>query len=125
MAVTRRSFIRALGGGSAGLISASLVGARGSEAWAGTGVQATAPGKAPLIRLDSNENPAGPGSKALEAMRAAFAESSLYPHRAGDDLPNAIAHCSACPPTTSWRPVVPAKCCGWWSRRLRPRHGRW
>jgi len=91
MAVTRRSFIRAFGAGSAGLVSASVVGARGSEAWAGTDGQAAAPGKASLIRLDSNENPAGPGSKALEAMRAAFAESSLYPHRAGDDLPNAIA----------------------------------
>ncbi|RPJ69418.1 MAG: hypothetical protein EHM24_18625, partial [Acidobacteria bacterium] len=91
MAVTRRSFIRALGAGSAGLVSASVVGARGNEAWAATGGQAAAPGKTSLIRLDSNENPAGPGSKALEAMRAAFAESSLYPHRAGDDLPNAIA----------------------------------
>jgi histidinol-phosphate aminotransferase len=91
MAVTRRSFIRVLGAGSAGLVSASVVGGRGSEAWAGTGGQAAAPGRTALIRLDSNENPAGPGSKALEAMRAAFAESSLYPHRAGDDLPNAVA----------------------------------
>jgi len=97
MAVTRRSFIRTLGAGSAGLASASVIGARGSEAWAATGDQAAAPGATSLIRLDSNENPAGPGRKAQEAMRAAFAQASLYPHRAGDDLPNAIARCLKVP----------------------------
>ena len=91
MSVSRRSFIRALGAGSAGVVSASLVGARGSEAWTATGGQAAAPGTPSLVRLDSNENPAGPGPKALEAMRAAFADASRYPHRAGDDLPGAIA----------------------------------
>jgi histidinol-phosphate aminotransferase len=32
-----------------------------------------------LIRLDSNENPLGPSSRAIEAMRRALAETHLYP----------------------------------------------
>ena len=86
MSVTRRSFIRTLGVGGAGLLSVSEVAARGSEALAGGDGPTGA-----LIRLDSNENPAGPGAKALEAMRAAFPESSRYPHRTGTSLPDAIA----------------------------------
>ncbi|HSK09239.1 MAG TPA: histidinol-phosphate transaminase [Vicinamibacterales bacterium] len=91
MSLSRRSFIRTLGAGGAGFVSASVVAARGSEAWGATGSQAAAPGTPSLIRLDSNENPAGPGTRALNAMRGAFAESSLYPHRAGTALPEAIA----------------------------------
>jgi histidinol-phosphate aminotransferase len=91
MRATRRSFIGSLGVGGASLLSTALVGSRGSEARAGSGPQALAPGKGPIVRLDSNENPLGPGTKVLEAMRAAFGESSRYPHRAGNSLADAIA----------------------------------
>jgi histidinol-phosphate aminotransferase len=92
MPVTRRGFVKTVGGGAVGLWSASVLAARGAEAWQATGGQAPAPAAAPLVRLDSNENPLGPGPRTLEAIRAAVArDSSLYPHRAGDALPDAIA----------------------------------
>jgi histidinol-phosphate aminotransferase len=34
---------------------------------------------ASLLRLDSNENPLGPGPAALDAIRAAFGEAGRYP----------------------------------------------
>ena len=47
MPLSRRSFIRTLGAGSAGLVSASVIGARGAEAWAATAGQAAEPGTRP------------------------------------------------------------------------------
>ncbi len=91
MAVSRRAFVRNIGVGGAVVLSRNLFGARGAEAWTGSGGQSPAPGTAKLIRLDSNENPDGPSPRTLEAVRRAFPESSLYPHRAGTDLPEAIA----------------------------------
>jgi histidinol-phosphate aminotransferase len=44
-----------------------------------------------LIRLDSNENPNGPGAKAFEAIRAMFGESNRYPDAQDDALVAAIA----------------------------------
>ncbi len=90
MAVSRRAFVRSVGVGSATVL-AGVFGARGTEAWTGSAGQSPAPGTTSLIRLDSNENPEGPGSRTLDAVRGAFPESSLYPHRAGTDLPAAIA----------------------------------
>jgi histidinol-phosphate aminotransferase len=90
MALSRRAFVRGMGVSSAGLIAGSILG-RGSEAWAGSAGQAPAPGKAALVRLDSNENPEGPGPRTLDAVRGAFGEACRYPHRAGTDLPDAIA----------------------------------
>src|SRR5512139_3586576 len=89
MALSRRSFIRALGAGGLGLASPSVVSARGSEAWRGSGRQsAVVPG---LVRLDSNENPAGPCVQAIEAMRGGFPDSSRYPDREADALADALA----------------------------------
>jgi histidinol-phosphate aminotransferase len=90
MALSRRAFVRGVGAGSAGLLAGSILG-RGSEAWQGSSGQSPAPGTARLVRLDSNENPEGPGPKTLDAVRAAFGEACRYPHRAGTDLPDAIA----------------------------------
>lgn len=91
MSLSRRAFVRTIGMGSAGLLSGAVVGARGSEAWAGRGAQTAAPASANLVRLDSNENPLGPGPRTIDAIRAAIGEASRYPHRAGDSLPQAIA----------------------------------
>ena len=44
-----------------------------------------------VIRIDSNENPVGPGALALEAIRQALGTSNRYPVLAEDDLAAAIA----------------------------------
>ncbi|MGE5357581.1 MAG: pyridoxal phosphate-dependent aminotransferase [Bacteroidales bacterium] len=90
MALSRRAFVRGVGAGSAGLLASSVLG-RGSEAWSGSAGQAQSPPAAGLVRLDSNENPEGPGPKTLDAVRGALGEACRYPHRAGTDLPDAIA----------------------------------
>jgi histidinol-phosphate aminotransferase len=43
-----------------------------------------------MIRLDSNENPVGPGAHAFEAIRAALGNSNRYPVKAEDDLVAAL-----------------------------------
>lgn len=110
MAVSRRRFVQSLGAsgavigaGGAGMFSAPLISARGHEAlWAfqGQGVLdpgaqrradrrlAAAPG---MVRIDSNENPVGPGKKALDAIRGHLDESNRYPVLAEDDVIGTIA----------------------------------
>src|SRR3954447_7615393 len=46
---------------------------------------------AEIIKLASNENPIGPSPKAVEAMRAALAETHLYPDGGAYYLRNALA----------------------------------
>lgn len=90
MSVSRRHFVSALGLGGAGLLTPPFISGRGHEArladW--LTVPAMPPG---LIRLDSNENPNGPGARALEAIRAMFGESNRYPDAQDDALVAAIA----------------------------------
>lgn len=90
MAVSRRAFVQAIGSGGVGLLSTSLIAARGSEAAAGGGwgVQDV---PAAALRLNSNENPLGPGPAALRALAAAVGDASRYPAKAGNILPEAIA----------------------------------
>jgi histidinol-phosphate aminotransferase len=90
MSVSRRAFVRSVGVGGASVL-AGVFGARGAEAWTGSAGQSPAPGTTSLIRLDSNENPDGPSASTMDTVRRAFPEASLYPHRAGTDLPAAIA----------------------------------
>ncbi len=97
MALSRRAFVRGVGAGSAGLLAGSILG-RGSEAWQGSGRSAVdAPGQSPspstarLVRLDSNENPEGPGPKTLDAVRAAFGEACRYPRSPTSQLVTALA----------------------------------
>ncbi|TFH67095.1 MAG: aminotransferase class I/II-fold pyridoxal phosphate-dependent enzyme [Gemmatimonadales bacterium] len=91
MAVSRRSFLSALGAGSAAL-AIPTVSARGREAATGWREWST-----PLrllegdIRLDSNENPYGPASSALEAIRGMFSEAPRYPGLTNDRLISAIS----------------------------------
>ncbi len=97
MSVSRRAFLASLGAGGAGVLAMPLVSDRGREALfafqSTTGrradrMAAAAPG---IVRIDSNENPNGPGARVLEAMRAAFAEANRYPFKYEEDLRAAIA----------------------------------
>src|SRR5258708_13933045 len=76
--LTRRSFVGSAGSGAAG----AWVGARGREnsVWSlvEPGVEAVAPG---TICLSSNENPLGPGTTVLNAIKAAFGPAGARPGR--------------------------------------------
>jgi histidinol-phosphate aminotransferase len=97
---SRRDFLATVGAGSAGLAALPLIGARGREALyaqqPGSPISArradralsSAPG---MIRIDSNENPNGPGVRAFEAMRGTFSEANRYPVVLEDDLTAEIA----------------------------------
>jgi len=91
MSVSRRSFVSALGLGSAGLLASPAFGARGREAELPSWLRAEPGSASPLIRLDSNENPNGPGAKAFEAMRGMFGEANRYPDAEERVLVEAIA----------------------------------
>src|SRR6185503_11624522 len=97
MPVSRRSFVAALGAGATGLIAGPLVTWRGhEELFASQGqpdrkadrLLASRPG---MIRIDSNENPNGPGRRALDAITARLHQSNRYPVKEEDDLVATIA----------------------------------
>jgi histidinol-phosphate aminotransferase len=92
--VTRRAFVRTLG--LSGAAVPALVTARGREAlgalWPGTAQGAArAQMSAPIISLESNENPNGPGLGTLNAIRDALSLSNRYPYDEADALTSAIA----------------------------------
>ena len=108
MALTRRNFVKAAGVGGIGALATPLIAARGAEALS---AGAAEPGFYPGtftdmavaerlayrskfktgIRLDSNENPNGPGRAALEAVRGMFTEANRYPDAQEGDLAVAVA----------------------------------
>lgn len=90
MPISRRSFVRSIGLGSAGALAWPLVAARGSEALAG-GLAAPADLAPDTIRLDSNENPRGPSGEAMSAIRAALGEAGRYPLASTLELHVALA----------------------------------
>lgn len=107
MTLSRRSFVKTVGVGGAGAFALPLISARGAEA--ATGARLLAPeapelidspakdvvrerlGNPSAIRLDSNENPHGPGARALGAIRGDFPEASRYPSNTPDALQRALA----------------------------------
>ena len=95
MPLSRRNFVSALGLGGVGLMSPPLLSGRGSEgrlaAWARDARDASTLERADLIRLDSNENPNGPGARALEALQSMLSEANRYPDAAEVVLIAAIA----------------------------------
>lgn len=100
MAVSRRSFVRALGlGGTAALTAPSWIGARGLESLAGTAdfaeLERALQGSA--IRLMSNENPNGPVPAAIRAMQASFHESAWYPASTEGRVRQALARANDIP----------------------------
>jgi histidinol-phosphate aminotransferase len=96
MPISRRSFVATLGAGGASVLAAPLIGRRGHEALLAQGpsarradrLLAARPG---VIRIDSNENPNGPGERVYEVIRRHLSESNRYPVRSEDDLAAAIA----------------------------------
>lgn len=99
MPVSRRSFVQTVGAGAVGSLLAPFVAARGLEAFAGAERPTVAGGAAPstLLRLDSNENPNGPGALALDAVRAHFGEASRYLRMSDSSLRDGIAASLAVP----------------------------
>ena len=107
MHLSRRSFVKTASVGGLGALTVPLIAARGSEALRETALlepnalagfahpsderRAYRLAAADAIRLDSNENPNGPGSAALEAIRAMFREAPRYPDAPITSLQEAIA----------------------------------
>jgi histidinol-phosphate aminotransferase len=86
LALSRRQF--ALGLGAA--VAATR--APGAFAWTSAGQSAApAPKRSGLIRLNFNENPYGPGAKALAAMTGSESAAMRYPDAAYADLQKEIA----------------------------------
>lgn len=104
MPVSRRSFVATLGAGGVGILAAPLFEWRGREAaYAFQGVSerradrliGARPG---MIRLDSNENPNGPGPRVLESIRQHLGESNRYPILGEDALIESIARLNGVKP---------------------------
>jgi histidinol-phosphate aminotransferase len=103
MSVSRRNFIASLGVGGAGVLALPLVTSRGRESlYAFQQVQGTSgtaarradrlmASRAGMIRIDSNENPNGPGAGVYDAIKGALGTSNRYPTQSEDDLIDAIA----------------------------------
>ena len=96
MPVSRRSFLVTLGASGAGVLASPYITWRGHESLLAQGVSArradrllaSRPG---MTRLDSNENPNGPGERVYSIIRAHMNESNRYPVKSEDDLIAAIA----------------------------------
>jgi histidinol-phosphate aminotransferase len=73
MSLSRRSFVRSIGLGGAGLSTAWIIG-RGREAMAfeGATLQALQPPNDGVIHIDSNENARGPGQSSIDALHRAI-----------------------------------------------------
>jgi histidinol-phosphate aminotransferase len=100
----RRDFLAAVGAGGAavgaagaGILSLPIISARGREALSARQVVAdrradrrlaAQPG---MVRIDSNENPVGPGNRVYETIRRHLNQSNRYPVLSEDDLIATIA----------------------------------
>lgn len=95
MALTRRDFVQTVGIGAAGALTSSWIGARGRENALWSAVEpALLAVEHGVIVLASNENPIGPGTKVLDAVKTAFGVGGRAPGRYSNqsrDLIDAIA----------------------------------
>ncbi len=93
MPLTRRAFLSSVGAGSAGVFLGPMISARGAEALLALGTRdaSRGVGEGSVIRLDSNENPHGPGEKVFAAIRASFDVANRYPRVEQRDAVAAIA----------------------------------
>jgi histidinol-phosphate aminotransferase len=95
MPLSRRRFVHLLGAGTAASLAAPAAAAaasRGLEArFAARGDDGGPGPDDDVIRLDSNENPNGPGRAALDALAGAAAGAHRYPFAAADALRAAVA----------------------------------
>src|SRR4051812_8344629 len=87
--LSRRSFFKASATTGAGLMLAPYIHGRGLEAMVVGALPE--PPLASTIRLNSNENPNGPGAAALSAITAALTEANRYPRDSVNGLKAAIA----------------------------------
>jgi len=90
MSVDRRSFLAALGAGAAGVAVFPGIGERHGSLLAAADLRPR-PALEGLIRLDRNENPAGPFPSARRALAEAVIEAGRYPYGAESELATAIA----------------------------------
>jgi histidinol-phosphate aminotransferase len=98
MSLSRRSFVRNIGLGGAGLSTALVIG-RGREAMAfeGGALQALTPPDDGILRIDSNENARGPGQSSIEALHRAISARvgrGYPPDYVGDVSKTIAAHYS-------------------------------
>lgn len=91
MPLSRRSFLTTLGAGVAVGLSARGSEARLAERFGPLDLEEAAPDAPGLIRLDSNENPHGPGPRVFEAFRQGFRDANRYPDAAEQQLQTALA----------------------------------
>jgi len=93
MSLSRRSFVWTLGVSGVGALVAPAIAARGREALSGIERHAAVPALSTTspIRLDSNENPNGPGRAAIDAILGSLTEASRYPDQPEDALQERIA----------------------------------
>lgn len=89
MTLSRRAFVRTFGLGGAATAVPRLVTARGREGL--SVLPAAAAQNTAVIQLNSNENPNGPGLKALDAIRSALPLANRYPYGEAGTLTTAIA----------------------------------
>jgi len=86
MPLSRRSFLGSVGHREATPLSTAWVAARGREAAVAEGSSSLDAEAAPInvaeIKIDSNENPLGPGPAAIEALTQAFKDAGRYPTNA-------------------------------------------
>jgi histidinol-phosphate aminotransferase len=78
MPISRRGFLSSLGAGSAGVLLSPMVSRRGSEALFAQESPEPMPA-GDVVRLDSNENPNGPGDRVLSAIGGCFGVDNRYP----------------------------------------------
>jgi histidinol-phosphate aminotransferase len=93
MALSRRGFVRSLGLGTAGLLSAPLIIARGREAAAFEPLGLPPRDPADVIWINSNENARGPGPAAMRTLHETISPRAGrgYPPDHTADLVDAIA----------------------------------
>jgi histidinol-phosphate aminotransferase len=91
MPVTRRGFVHLLGAGTVGSLLAPATSARGLESLTGARAGRTRAVGDDVVRLDSNENPYGPGRAAVDAITLALGGVHRYPDDAVDALRAGVA----------------------------------
>ena len=93
MPLTRRTFVRTLGAGAAGVLTAPYLPRFDAESALWASAFQDRAGVRPML-LHNNENPLGPGAKVLEAVRGFLrdgAPAGRYPHAMRPKLREAIA----------------------------------
>ena len=120
MSVSRRLFVKSLSAGGVGMLAAPLIAARGREGSVQRSLYTLSDtlrikrhSATDTVRIDSNENPNGPGAAAIDAMRAAFDNSNRYPDVPEDALVHAIAKLHGVAPEQVIMAAAPPSCCTW------------